>query len=878
MTTLNNYQTKLEQHFQLLYKKRQGSYVYLLEHPFSKEELAVLVDLVKTKLRLSWQGIECLKSVYFPILILATETGYKYRGNGTGFWKEFARQIGLSDINIKDREIISERFDFVAGRYHIAQPLNTTWATTYRHIAKPITNAILPLDIRLPLLESLEQLLQYSNFDPKNLVDQLLSLRENIPSRTKRYTDWISASPIVTPLVLALINEEENPTFLTAETLERIRHDIELDKKANSILRKIRGETAKRRLSQHTKNHEPQKRTTTLCHIFIRQENNEYIFDGQLPKTVSKTLRNDKEFVRILRADQWKPTTLNGKVKLKPGVFLRNDRFEISLNNELDISFLGEDEMPEGLSEESLAILKSLRLRFECPAVFGTVDDNLYKKRAAPKIERDEGILLCLTQKSDDIRVIDTSNSEDIEWAIAHGFIVTEKRMWKWIVPFGEVDEDSKQIIVKKNMPEVFVYDLLKNEITKYDELKENQTVHVNGEEWTIIVSENKHQPLFSAELLGEYNVNALTKRTLSLSVDSSISLQNPNYTLLLTDGSEYIASKKQLLDSLPNSIGKNKIFHEAFKEQESETKDRFWQLISGRRDLTLTLNIENIFQQEWTLEAVVLHVWWEDVNDSQPRAVSDTEEFNVVEILHKERRYSLYSDEYKLFCAVDFNGNPVAGLGTILHCPKTNNSSKILNITERNLRQEDDDVKKSSVGLRNIVTDILAFRQAQTNNFTTEMYHFITEMYRRQILDELEAIFWTITCSEQWTNKNYEFKRRLIYPFKAREHLANRIKRDLSEFNPNFDTDWSLKSLTDYFENWQKEFLKGSPYRSIWNTNIIKNVFALFLNPDEYYSQWETETLKFLLRDRQSVRAIWFLLHGFRQIETKWKGETTDD
>ena len=88
---------------------------------------------------------------------VASEEGYVYEGNGTDYWPRLERRLGIYFDHVSRRQL-SKFFERSNSECGIAKPPDTPWHRKYCHIAWPITNAVLPLDMRIPFAETLRML------------------------------------------------------------------------------------------------------------------------------------------------------------------------------------------------------------------------------------------------------------------------------------------------------------------------------------------------------------------------------------------------------------------------------------------------------------------------------------------------------------------------------------------------------------------------------------------------------------------------------------------------------------------------------------------------------------------------------------------------
>ena len=794
MTTLRNHHTRLELRFQELARQREGNFVFVLEHGLSADEIANLKEILRKEIRLNDGHITgCFQTAYFPFLVVATETGYDYAGNGTEFWPKFEKDLRCVPLSLSERQIISNWFEYASSRFSVAKPLDTPWSRGFRHIAWPITNSVLARDIRLPLLEALSTMpIQYYDRSPEDIAKFLRVYSQSQPYR--RYRNWLQAMPVIGHLAQALITDLDTTPFLTPETLERIRRDIEQDKSDGVKLAQLRNKIKRnyqesQRLGavQDTtpRVHVPRPKPTLFCRLFLQQkENLEWNLVGRLPKEVVDEIRQDATFTKILRSGYLRPLGWEA-VSLPPPVFLQRQWFTIAPKDWGVIARKFLDLPNSSCSEKTAEKLDSIVYKFECSTLFeptAEMDESggcLYRpvssispnsghvvgvqRKETSDWDDPEGIIID-EHSPDSFRIfhLDTSNSAALEWAAGKGIPIVKAKSWRWIAPHGQVDDERKQIIVSEGCGCFLSIDTANSVFVAYgneegfsatgivvfEDLVEGiHPVTIGDERWSIdVVTTTRHAAqLFHATLYGEPIVDSLRNRLLKLEIDSVHPFVNVGYTLTLarSDSDENISYKKYS-ETLPTRVS---LFPQAFSEKESEVKSGFWSLLRSQQDLKLTLEIEDVFKEEWSLESVNDGIWWENCDTDHPTAVSDGEIIETEEILQKIGRNSYYPDGFRLFQVVDASHEPLYRASTVLKYPQNEFSLgvQVLNLPERKLRQESD--LKNGVGLSRIVEDILAFQQIQSRGF-------LDDVYRNQILNDLKTAFWTITCGERWTER----------------------------------------------------------------------------------------------------------------------------
>ncbi len=135
-----------------------GRPVYLIEHGLPERTLQLMLGILRERLsvyrlttdELRWRGC------YLPLLVLATENGHRYGGSNQEFWSTFEAELEHS-FSAGERRALEDWFRAIEPITHVRPP-QSRWAQWCRHIAWPITHAVLPLRLQVPLLQATRSL------------------------------------------------------------------------------------------------------------------------------------------------------------------------------------------------------------------------------------------------------------------------------------------------------------------------------------------------------------------------------------------------------------------------------------------------------------------------------------------------------------------------------------------------------------------------------------------------------------------------------------------------------------------------------------------------------------------------------------------------
>lgn len=237
-------QRALDERYRALRESRTGP-VFFLEHGLNDSEVSDVLTDVRHLL-----GAHPIESVWWrsnclPLLLAATEVGYRYRGSGTDFWPVLEAELGTK-ISATDRKHIRNLFASAAETYRGAQPPATLWADAFHFIAWPITHALVPLEFHRPLALTLANL--RVNVGELDKDDLYRAVRIAASNSSARFSTLLENAPLMVAVTRRLLGEES--AEISPETVERIAGDLASDqvaRRAVAVARRIQRSVAERK-------------------------------------------------------------------------------------------------------------------------------------------------------------------------------------------------------------------------------------------------------------------------------------------------------------------------------------------------------------------------------------------------------------------------------------------------------------------------------------------------------------------------------------------------------------------------------------------------------------------------------------------------------
>jgi hypothetical protein len=218
-----DFQRRLHERFSALRDSRQGA-VFFVEHGLDAGELRELRATVRARLRLHPLDSGWWDDGHLPLLIVATEVGYRYRGTGTDFWPLLDEELGL-EVSPMGRQQIKDLFVRASAEFRGARPPATAWAEAFHLIAWPITHALLPVEFHRSFAATLANLrIGVSDADEASLYQ---AVRRAATYPTARFATFLEDLGVVVSLTRSLLRRESHD--LSAEIIDRLSTDLEAD-------------------------------------------------------------------------------------------------------------------------------------------------------------------------------------------------------------------------------------------------------------------------------------------------------------------------------------------------------------------------------------------------------------------------------------------------------------------------------------------------------------------------------------------------------------------------------------------------------------------------------------------------------------------------
>ena len=253
----------LKGNFARIRRDRQGSSVYGLEHGLQGRDLERLTLAVGAAIRRHGAG-EWWNDRWLPLIVVATEVGYRYRGTGTDYWPVLEATLN-AELGGSARLRLSEFFSLASRSLSFKQPVDTPWTRLFRHIAWPIANAVAPVEIHRALAQSLQRM--FVN-PPATFEGAVLATALRTSGRLQgsaRLNQWLADDTLAVALSRRLLRLEDDGS-LSVEIVDRIWADLTADPVARKALTRA---TREHRLLVKQRRPSPELRQTARFQLLV---------------------------------------------------------------------------------------------------------------------------------------------------------------------------------------------------------------------------------------------------------------------------------------------------------------------------------------------------------------------------------------------------------------------------------------------------------------------------------------------------------------------------------------------------------------------------------------------------------------------------------
>lgn len=660
---------------------------YFVDHGLSREECESLREIVRDALRCKPLDSFDWQTAHLPLLVCAVEVGYGYAGNGTDFWPSLATEL-QHDFGVDDRLLLSKWFEKASDKYSGVTPGTSDWEQAFCHIAWPITHAVAAKDIRRPFADCLRRF-RRDVTNEKLTNDTIVAdlSRISTPVGSRRFRTWMRRTNVVAGIVRDLLGGKtlDEAGLFSKLFRDRLIDDLRSEPEIRRAVRQV--ETGiKTKPSSGDGATDNQTEEIRFGEFFLRQDDNGglEIFGEmpELPKAIQRALKPIR--------GRWKvrPWGRGGATPI-PSDCLRSTRgnFRISFSylaqaNAETPFFTGVDEL--AVDQDAKHWLESVRFPAAEMLAFPPMDDDeetshcivgrtphrgriwVAARRGVIESRRDEEdesyCQLIGPVEGGEVYELDADNAEVREWlgwppvsAIAS----QSGPDFAWLRP-SPVSVDAKSqpvyttddeigISVGGDEPVELVLNRGKKEIAResvssvamlslQSKGSYELTVQQNGkgmDSFSFVIVDDQGdgfiepdpKPPWHAVVshvdAGEIELSRkdLFNRRLNLDIIGDRGIENLSAKLTITPGDAFA---KVRLDRIPTRLAANDAVWDQLCERLPPS------ILKSPCDLSLSVEVEDLSQDTWLLEAELQELWWEDNADGMPIAVSDSGPMNV--------------------------------------------------------------------------------------------------------------------------------------------------------------------------------------------------------------------------------------------------------
>ena len=768
---------ELDQRYRALQESRRGP-VYFVEHGLSEGEVVEVVadvshHLAAHSIESGWWHANSL-----PLLVAATEVGYRYRGCGTDFWPVLEGEIGVL-ISATDRQRIRDLFASAAKTYRGARPPATPWAQAFHLIAWPITHALVPLDFHRPLALTLANL----RVNVAELSDDELhrAIRIAASNFSARFSTLLEDAALVVAVTRHLLGYDS--AELSREAVERIAADLASDKvarRAVAVARRVQ-QTAPERTAP------PASSTVQLPSItgalLLRRRDSVMTLEAVFPlmhadlqTRLRRTLRHRRYAARL-----WGVSARIPGEQLLSGL-----PFTVKLTTAPpeDAELLpGLDQVD--IDQELRNVLAAIKLDVARPLLFAVAsDEELGRRVRGPNIsghrrywllsESGEGPQGCppLGQVGPyDCHLLDPEEEtalavlRDLGFQVSFGVSVAFAGS-----PPLELDApvpvfaagDQRIVVPRRTPPEGLTVQLGDEQIDlKGDDVV---TVVVERGDHTLRVSSGDEERKYKfrgmpslrsdppvtcsiAPRSGDLTVQALLRGAIDFAVESFAPLEGLKLTVeIKASGRRVFATAP--LDPLPCSVSSKQEAFAALLDDETRG------LLAQASSVTLRLSVGHLCSRSMVLEQRLRPCWWQWAADGTAALMSEIGvlPFGSIPATAPAARpapgLDITLEEAQLLTPIDLEVSEYGGgaqFTTLCISPSRARleAPAIKRPRLARCRRADHD----ALGLEDVVESYLRWSVAESSTL-------IAEIRRRQVTEVLDGWLTDICCGEEWVRR----------------------------------------------------------------------------------------------------------------------------
>ena len=628
-------QEELEARFAALRDARTGP-VFFIEHGLGEAETAELISHVRAAIALRPLDSGWWDKHKLPLIIAATEVGYRYRGTGTDYWPILEEEVS-APIGSHARERIRDRFAAAATVFRGARPPTTPWAQAFGLIAWPITHALVPLEFHRALALTLANLRSSAS----DLDDEELYRAIQIAARnsTARFSTLLESPSVINPVVRSLLGDASSE--LSPEAIRRIGDDLAADdlaRRSLSVARRIQ-RSIPRGVNGRTEDADDLPPITGVFQLRRR--------DGVLTLEASFPTVEPERSTRLrkaLRRRRFAPKLWGVTARVPSEQLLSGLPFIIRLESAPpDDAALFPELTSLDIDEDLHKILQAYELKLDSPLLFAVGAEDVGRlvrgptisghrvywvltATALPSLARCPAIgeigpytCYCLDPTDNDQRFALEELGFALRFGISVAFVGSPPLDANASIPVF-VEGDQRIAVPRRSSPEGLLVELDGN----YVRVEDDEFVRVivaNGEHQLRVQSgeESRTFPFkgvsapASPELATctidvqshELTVQALLNGSLTFSIDSFAPLENLEFIVELEAAGKRV-SAFALLAPLPQTITSR---HEPFRSLLEDNRTR--ELLLQSSDPMVHLHVGTLCTRSLALERRVRPCWW---------------------------------------------------------------------------------------------------------------------------------------------------------------------------------------------------------------------------------------------------------------------------